>query len=141
VKIKENIKKHKLTERIILNKEIYLSLNLSYEEGDVNLEHNNTKICASIVSLLSDYLGLGYDYNHGDLKIRCTQTIYRLLKCSKALVQTNIEHVENEGYFIGYMLGIKYYTNSNAYPMRDGSIIELYNKEELIGEIKWQWIQ
>jgi hypothetical protein len=141
VKIKESIKKHRLTERDIINKEIYLSTDMSDEEGDVNLEHNNTKICASIVSLLSDYLGLGYDYNHGDLKIRCTQTIYRLLKFGNALVQTNVEHVENEGYFIGYLLGIKYYTNSNVYPMEDGSIIELYNKEELIGKIKWQWIQ
>jgi hypothetical protein len=141
MKIREHIKKHKLIKSTIIEKEIYLSTDMTYEEGDLVLVSNNGKICSSIVSLLSDYVGAGHNYRTVDLKIRCTQTLYGLLKIGNSLIQINIEHVEDEGYFVGYLLGIKYYTNSNVHPMEDGKVVEVYNGEELIGKIKWEWIQ
>jgi len=85
---------------------------------------------------LAEYL-IGGDFRYDELCVKTDNFIHALLVNSNSLVSHEPPvFVVNKGLKVGYLLGISYYVDSNTI-----DIMEVYNKEELIGKIKWEWIR
>jgi len=129
MKIKQNIKKHKLIERSVVEKTIFLV-------GDTKTD--NVNITCSVVSLLAEYLIDG-DFRYDELRVKSDNFIHALLVNSNSLVSHEPPvFVSNKGWRVGYLLGIGYYVDSNT-GVRN--IMEVYNGDKLIGKIKWERIR
>lgn len=129
MKIKENIKKHKLIKSKLIEKTVFI----------VNdTKTNTTNILSGVVGILAEYL-IKEDFTYGDLYLKLDDFTYSIIYNTKTFMSVIPYYSTNKGWMIGYFMGVKCYLIDGY--MGYDNVTNLYNKEELIGKIKWEQIQ